>query len=38
MIVFKDLRVLQKNQNFDPIKKDKYPLVVFEGRMRKRKC
>ena len=38
IILFKDLRILTENQINDPIKKDKYPLVVFEGRLRKRKC
>ena len=38
IIIFKDLRILTENQTNDPTKKDKYPLVVFEGRMRRRKC
>lgn len=38
IIIFKDLRILTENQGTDPLKKDKYPLVVFEARMRRRKC
>lgn len=38
LIIFKDLRILTEHQVNDPTKKDKYPLVVFEGRMRRRKC
>ena len=38
IIIFKDLRILTEHQLSDPTRKDKYPLVVFEGRMRRRKC
>jgi|LakMenE18May11ns_1017448.scaffolds.fasta_scaffold9698038_1 hypothetical protein len=38
IIIFKDLHVLSDFQLYEPIKKDKYPLTVFEGRMRRRKC
>ena len=37
-IIFKDLRILTEYQASDPVKRDKYPLAVFEGRMRRRKC
>ena len=32
------MHIISQNQNYEPIKKDKYPLTVFEGRMRRRKC
>ena len=38
IIVFKDLRVLSDTHLPDLVKKERYPLVVFEGRMRRRKC
>ena len=37
-IVFKDLRILSEGKIADPLRKDRYPLTVFEGRMRRRKC
>lgn len=38
VFIFKDLQLLGETQPTLPLKRDKYPLVVFEGRMRRRKC
>jgi hypothetical protein len=38
VLIFKDLHLLTEGQSRDPVGKEKYPLVVFEGRMRRRKC
>jgi hypothetical protein len=37
MVVFKDIRLYNKN-GIDPDIKKKYPFVVFESKMKKRKC
>jgi len=37
MIVFKDIRLYDKN-SIDPDIRKKYPFMVFESKMKKRKC
>ncbi len=37
MIVFKDIRLYDKN-GIDPDIRRKYPFIVFESKMKKRKC
>jgi hypothetical protein len=38
IVIFKDLHLLAEGQTHEPALRSRYPLVVFEGRMRKRKC
>ena len=38
IIIFKDMHILAEGQGYEPALRSIYPVMAFEGRMRKRKC